>query len=502
VTAPLSGRLVRPAVAAAGGAGLVLAFPPYGLWPLAVPAVAALTWCCRDQGVRAGLAFGGLFGAVFFLGLMPWMRVIGPDAWLALSALCALYVAALGAGLAVVSRLPGWPVYSAALWVAQEALRDRIPFGGYPWGRLAFGQVGTGFTGWAAVGGAPLVTFAVALSGSLLCYAFVERRRRTVAVVALAGSVAVSVLGWLVPVGGAGPTVTVALVQGNVPRTGLDAFGQREAVLNAHVEATRQLAADVAAGRTPQPDFVVWPENSSDIDPGRDPAVYRAIDDTVRAVGVPVLVGLVVATPDGTQLRNQGVVWDPVTGPGETYVKRHPVPFGEYVPFRSTLERFISRLDRVPRDFAAGDAPGVLDLAGTPVADVICFEVAYDEIVRDAVRGGGRLITVQTNNATYGRTGQVEQQLAISRLRAVEHGRAVLVAATSGISAVIAPDGRVVDRAPEFVQEVLVAEVPTRTEHTLATRVGAWPELVVTIVGLAAVVVGLRRRATSRKGQS
>ncbi len=480
----------------------MLAFPPFGVWPLAVPAVAALTWCCREQRVRTGLGLGALFGAVFFLGLMPWMRVIGPDAWVGLSALCAVFVAALGAGLAVVSRLPAWPLTSAALWVAEEALRDRIPFGGYPWGRLAFGQVGTGFTGWAAVGGAPLVTFAVALSGSLLCYAFVQRRRVLVASVALAASAAVPALGWLVPVGGTGPTVTVALVQGNVPRTGLDAFGQRAAVLDAHVEATRRLADDVAAGRVPQPDFVIWPENASDIDPARDPATYTAIDDVVKDIGVPVLVGMVVATPDDTQLRNQGVVWDPVTGPGETYVKRHPVPFGEYVPFRSTLERFISRLDRVPRDFVAGEEPGVLDLAGTPVADVICFEVAYDEIVRDAVREGGQLISVQTNNATYGRTGQVEQQLAISRLRAVEHARSVLVAATSGISAVIAPDGSVTDRAPEFVQEVLVAEVPVRTELTLATRVGAWPELALTIVGLSAVVVGLRRRTPTSEERS
>jgi apolipoprotein N-acyltransferase len=493
---------VRPAVAALAGAGLVLAFPPYGVWPLAVPAVAALTWCCREQRLVTAAALGGLFGAVFFLGLMPWMRVIGPDAWIGLSALCALWLAALGVGLAVVSRLPGWPVFSAALWVAEEALRDRVPLGGYPWGRLAFGQVGTGFTGWAAVGGAPLVTFAVALSGSLLCYAFVQRGRRVVAVGALAGSVAVAAAGWLVPVGGGGPTVTVALVQGNVPRTGLDAFGQRQAVLDAHVAATRQLADDVAADRVPRPDFVVWPENSSDIDPARDPAAFAAIDGAVKAVGVPTLVGLVVATPDGTQLRNEGVVWDPVTGPGQTYVKRHPVPFGEFVPFRSTLERFVSRLDRVPRDFVGGDEPGVLDLAGTPVADVICFEVAYDEIVRDAVRGGGQLITVQTNNATYGRTGQVEQQLAISQLRAVEHGRAVVVAATSGISAVIAPDGTVVDRAPEFVRAVLVDAVPVRTALTLATRAGAWPELALTIVGIGALAAGIRRRATTGKGQA
>jgi apolipoprotein N-acyltransferase len=178
-------------------------------------------------------------------------------------------------------------------------------------------------------------------------------------------------------------------------------------------------------------------------------------------------------------------------------VKRHPVPFGEYVPFRNVLSRYITRLQRVPRDFAAGDDPGVLTVGPAVVGDVICFEVAFDDIVRDVVSGGADVITVQTNNATYGRTGQVEQQLALSRLRAVEHGRSVLVAATSGISAIIAPDGSIQAEAPEFVQQVLVADVVVRDEQTLATKMGALPELVIALFGFVAVItcaVRSRRR--------
>ena len=175
-------------------------------------------------------------------------------------------------------------------------------------------------------------------------------------------------------------------------------------------------------------------------------------------------------------------------------MKQNLVPFGEYVPFRSQLQRFISRLDRIPRDFVAGDRPGVLDLGAATVADVICFDVAYDDAVRDAVAGGGELITVQTNNATYGRTAQVEQQFAISRLRAIEHGRVVLVAATSGISGIIAPDGKVVEQTPEFVAQVLVAEVPARTSETLATRFGPAVSWALTAVGAAALLAGAWRR--------
>ena len=159
---------------------------------------------------------------------------------------------------------------------------------------------------------------------------------------------------------------------------------------------------------------------------------------------MPVLVGALVDGP-GDQVSNTGIVWDPVTGPGATYVKQHPVPFGEYMPFRDVLRRLSDKVDLVPRDFARGERTGLLQVGPAAVGDVICFEVAYDGLVRDAVRAGGQLLVVQTNNATFGRSAQTAQQLAMGRLRAVEHGRAVLVAATSGISAVIAPDGTLTD---------------------------------------------------------
>jgi apolipoprotein N-acyltransferase len=129
------------------------------------------------------------------------------------------------------------------------------------------------------------------------------------------------------------------------------------------------------------------------------------------------------------------------------------------------------------------------------LGDVICFEVAYDDLVRDVVTGGGRLIVVQTNNATFGRSGETEQQLAMGRLRAVEHGRAVVVAATSGISAVIAPDGEVVDDAAVFTRKVMVHEVPVRADRTVATRIGAAPEYALSALGAVGLVVARRRSA-------
>jgi apolipoprotein N-acyltransferase len=477
---------------AAALAGLLLdvTFPPHDLWWLAPVPVAVLTLLCRGVPNSRGALLGLVAGLGFFVPLLVWTGTIaGPLAWLALALLEAAFIAPLGAALTVVTRLRGWPVWAASLWVAEEALRDRLPFGGFPWGRLAFSQGDTWLTPLAAVGGAPLVTFAVAVLGGALA-ALVVRRSLPVAVAAAA---VVLVAAPLVPTPTSGPTAVVAVVQGNVPRLGLDAFAQRAAVLRNHADTTHQLAADVRAGRAERPDLVIWPENASDLDPYTDPDAAATIDAAVKDIGVPVLVGAVLDGP-GDKVRNAGIVWDPVSGAGQMYVKRHPVPFGEYMPYRSLVRRISKKVDLVPHDFAAGRDPGALTVGPARLADVICFEVAYDGVVRDAVRAGGRLLVVQTNNATFGRSGETHQQLAMGRLRAVEHGRAVLVAATSGVSAVIAPDGRVVDRSGIFTRDVLIERVPLRDARTPATRLGALPELALVLLGAAAVVIGLVRR--------
>jgi apolipoprotein N-acyltransferase len=481
--------LRRVLAAAAAGLLLDVTFPPHDLWFLAPLPVAVLALACRGVAPRRAALVGLVAGLAFFVPLLVWSgAVAGPGAWLGLALLQALFFAPLGAGLALVSRMSGWPLWGGALWVGEEALRDRIPFGGFPWGRLAFSQGDTWLTPLAAVGGAPLVTFAVALLGTSVAALVVRRSALPLLLITL-----VLVAAPLVPTPTSGPTAVVAVVQGNVPRLGLDAFAQRAAVLANHAAATRDLAAAVRTGRTPEPALVIWPENASDLDPFTDPEAAEIIDAAVKDIGVPVLVGAVLDGP-GDKIRNAGIVWDPVSGPGAMYVKRHPVPFGEYMPYRSFARRISKKVDLVPRDFAAGRTPGRLRVGPAQVADVICFEIAYDGVVRDAVRGGGRLLVVQTNNATFGRSGETHQQLAMGRLRAVEHGRSVLVAATSGVSAVIAPDGRMVERSGIFTRDVLVQRVPLRSGETLATRLGLLPELFLSLLALAALGGAAGRR--------
>jgi apolipoprotein N-acyltransferase len=487
----------RGALAVAGGALLLLAFPPYDLWWLAPPASACQALAVRGSSARGGALLGLVAGLTCFVPLLSWSGVfVGWLPWLLLAVYQSLYLAAAGAALAVVQRLPWWPLWTACVWVLQEAVRSRWPFEGFTWGRLAFSQADAPTVGLAALAGAPAVTFAVALAGGLLAWVAVQlvARRARPAALAAAAVVAVLVTGWLVPAPDpAGPPVTAAVVQGNVPRMGLDFNAQREAVLRNHVAATEDLAAQVAAGEVLQPDLVVWPENSSDIDPFRNPSASALIDRAAAAIGVPILVGAVVVTDDDRNLENTSVVWDPVTGPGDTYVKRHPVPFAEYVPFRRLARLVSDKVDLVRRDFVAGDEVGLLQVGPAAVGVVICFEVAYDDLPRDAVRAGAQVLAVQTNNATFGFTAETEQQLAMARLRAVEHARTVLVASTSGVSAVIGPSGEVQQRVELFTQASPVTTFALANGRTPATRVGAWPEVLVALLGLVAVVVGARR---------
>nr|WP_307788838.1 apolipoprotein N-acyltransferase [Micromonospora vinacea] len=539
---PLPLRVAVP-LAVAAGLALLVAFPPYGLWPLAPVGVALLAAAAHRRRLRAGAGLGFLTGVAFFAPLLAWTNLhTGYLPWVLLSLLQAGYLALLGAATAWVSPLAdrarwAWPALTGLLWVGQEALRDRTPFGGFPWGRLAFSQDTSPLLRLAALGGAPLVTFAVALTGGLLVtaawrgWATARRhvpehttpqpadspldgpppargasgRRWAPVVVPAVVAVALTAGGLLVPVAtaGSGATVTVAIVQGNVPRLGLDFNAQRQAVLNNHVDATIELAARVAAGQQRQPDLVVWPENSSDIDPLRNPTAGARISQAADTVGAPILVGAVLLGPGAGQVRNAGILWRPGTGADldQLYTKRHPVPFAEYVPLRDVARMVSKQVDLIRNDFVPGSTPGVVRAGPAVLGDVICFEVAYDEVVRDTVTGGAQLLVVQTNNATFD-VAEARQQMAMVRLRAVEHGRPALMASTVGVSGFVAPDGRVSDATGFNTREVVVRQLRLDDGRTLATRLGWWPEVALAALAAAALVGAavLRRRQRVRPG--
>lgn len=511
-------RLTRLVASAAGGGLLYATFPPLGWWWAAFPALALLGWVLtRAQTTRAGgFGYGLLFGLAFNLPLLPWIGLfVGTGPWLALAVLQALFPALFGLLAVHVRALPGWPVWFAAVWAVQEWLKSSVPFGGFPWGVVGFGQTDGPLLPLAQLGGAPLVSVATALIGFSLTALTLEivlwwRRSHPYASSDAARPEAVlpgmliclvllaTALVWPgVRQSGAGagehPAVTVAAVQGNVPRLGLDFNAQRRAVLDNHVQQTLRLADDVRAGRAPQPMVVIWPENSSDIDPLRNTDAAAQIDEAARAIGAPILVGTVLAAPEYTRelpvTNNSVLVWDPEHGPQDRHDKRIVQPFGEYLPWRDFFSKFSSYAARAGY-FVPGHDNGVVQAAGIPIGVATCWEVIFDRAVRESVLSGAQLLAIPSNNATFDETMSV-QQLAFARLRAVEHDRYVVVAGTTGISAVIAPDGRELARTEWFQPAYLDTAVKLRSNLTFATEWGPVVQAVLVGLGLAAVIAAM-----------
>jgi apolipoprotein N-acyltransferase len=501
--APTGSGLLRIGAAALGGLAVFGGYAPSTLWWMPILGFALLALAVHGRGWRAAAGLGFVFGCLQFLPLLSWTGIyVGSAPWLALALAEALLVAPATAFMGPASRrLPFWPLWAACAWVGGETLRALFPFGGFPWGTVAFTQPDGPLLPLAAVVGESGLTFAVALAGFALgelCRSlwrvgrsrsrraggpkgYDEARGARWAPMGAWTSVGLMVLPFLgglaarpaVQTGAGAPTAPIAVIQGNVPEPGLEFNARRRAVLDMHAAETEKLADAVDAGTVARPRLVIWPENSSDIDPYRNADAADVISGAARRIGVPILVGAVTLADEPGHLYNKGIVWDPVTGPGQTYTKRHPVPFAEYIPWRGFFRLLSSKVDLVTSDFLPGDAPGNLTIGGVPIGDVICFEVVEDPLVRDVVTGGARVIVVQTNNATFGYTNETYQQQAMSRVRAVQYGREVLIAATSGVSAVIRPDGTVESTIGLFTAGYRVPDVPLISATTPGTVLGA-----------------------------
>ncbi len=518
---PQLGRALRPRwtrLAAAILAGLLLcsSYPRFNWWWAAVIAFAVLAWVLTRPATTAwgGFGYGFLFGLAFYLPLIRWVSIlVGATPLLALVLVCALFPGVFGLLAVVVRRLPGWPIWFAVLWAAQEWLKSTIPFGGFPWGVVGAGQTDGPFLPLVRLGGVPLLSLAIVLVGcsataialEIASWLQASRRPHTgadhsespPAVVLPAICIclvffAAAAIWPQVRHSGTGsgnePVATAAVVQGNVPRLGLEFNAQRLAVLGNDVRETHRLADDVHAGRAPQPDFVVWPEDASEVDPLRNPDAAQQISAAVEAIGAPVLVGTVLdiagRPSDAPAETNTVIVWNPKTGPGDRHDKRIVQPFGEYLPWRGFF-RQLSGLADWAGYIVPGTGDGVVHAAGIPVGVATCWEVIFDRALRDAVHNGAEVLAVPANNANFNPT-MSEQQLAFSKVRAVELDRYVVVASNVGISALVTPDGRELVRTSFFEPAYLDNQLRRKTTLTPAAK---WGPIVQGSLVVAAVAV-------------
>lgn len=516
---PALTRVAGPVAALACGMLVALGFAPTNLWPLTIIGVALFTWLVRagDPGrpLRRGAWWGYLMGLGLFTVLVGWISVLGWYVGVALVAYLATWGLLVGLVTAATRSLPGWPLLVAAGWSLMEFCSSRFPFGGFGWMRLGFttpDMALSGYLPWIGVAG---VSYLVALFGALIAWAM-ERMLRVeglgprlrqglvpaALIVALAGLGPVA--GLRGPVAATAESVAVGMVQGNVDGTaGSQAMGYARSVTNNHLSETIMLMAKARVGSTPMPDFVLWPENSTDVDPTKDAQTRDLLGEASRFAERPIFVGAVMAGPGAGERQTSGLWWTDA-GVAARYDKRNLVPFGEFIPFRDVLLPMLPVLEQVGKQSVPGTEPGVLQVPlgqgkALRIGDVICFELAWDATVYDTARHRQQLLVVQSNNATYTATGQPRQQFQITRVRAMELRREVVVSTTSSFSGHVGPRGEVLAKTQESTSASATYLVPLREGTTPAITVGPWWERVAALVGILTLVVGVVR--ARRRGQ-
>jgi len=503
VKRPRPATVARTAAAAASGALLALSRPPFDIGPLACVALVPLfvVWRGRTPAGAAGLAF--VAGFVYYAVLCAWIWYFGTVALVPFSAAVAVYWGAAGALVAWLARRAITnPWLTAAVWVCADAVVARWPFGGFSWGEVgyAFHAIAPA-RAVASVGGVTFVTFlAVALNAFVADLVVARGSRRSYiqaqAGIAVIAAVVVAATVTRAEPGGVG-SLRVALVQGNdQDRQLTDAEMQADYLPNNHFALAAQIADPV--------DLIVFPESSmntyTDADPRTDPYVRANLATIARNHDSWVLANATVALPpNGDELSNLDVLFDPTGAVAGTYAKRHLVPFGERVPFRSALDHVVgSELAQVPRDFRPGNGPGLFTVAGVHIATLICFESAFGYQVRPLVRDGAQVLVLSTNNRSYRRSANSAQHLAIGQMRAAETGRPVVQAAISGISAVIDADGVVHERTRLFDPTVVQTTVEATSGETPYVRYGEWVTLLcIAAVGAALALATVRVRRTT-----
>ncbi|OKX95722.1 apolipoprotein N-acyltransferase [Corynebacterium glutamicum] len=491
----------------AGIVGTALFFISLAPWDLGVlqkrrkknEPVPFLQQMSTSPTVVQGMLLGFVHGLVTYLLLLPWIgEFVGSLPYVALSVVEALYSIALGAFGVLIARWRDWKVLLfPAMYVAVEYLRSSWPFDGFAWVRLAWGQINGPLANLAALGGVAFVTFSTVLAAVGVAMVIISKKRLAGAIIT-ASVIAIGAVSSLYVDrnGTSDESIEVAAIQGNVPRMGLDFNAQRRAVLANHARETLKLDEQV--------DLVIWPENSSDVNPFSDAQARAIIDGAVEHVQAPILVGTI--TVDEVGPRNTMQVFDPVEGAAEYHNKKFLQPFGEYMPFREFLRIFSPYVDSAG-NFQPGDGTGVVEMnaanlgRAVTVGVMTCYEVIFDRAGRDAIANGAEFLTTPTNNATFGFTDMTYQQLAMSRMRAIEFDRAVVVAATSGVSAIVNPDGSISQNTRIFEAATLTESIPLKDTVTIAARVGFYVELLLVIIGVLAGLFAIRMNSRSKSAK-
>jgi apolipoprotein N-acyltransferase len=391
-------------------------------------------------------------------------------------------------------------LFIATIWTAREWVAINLPYGGFPWSRVAQAlseSLLSQLVFFVGISGLTFVSVFMTVATLLALESGVKAIKANL--LGLAASLVAVATAWLfvVPASAESGELTVAAVQGNA-NAGLFANAERGTFLKNHLEATALLDGHPQRNNI---DFIVWPENASDLNPQENMLALIQIQEVVSTYQVPIILGAITES-DGAVF-NSSLYFDTEGSQIDQYDKKRPVPFAEYVPDRQFWNQLAPDLiGLVSRDYAFGTRDGIFELDGNQLGVLICFEVAIDDIGRELVAGGAQIILSQTNNADFGRSDETFQQAALARLRAIETGRTVVNISTVGVSRIFLPNGEIISELPIFEPGVMVEKVPLRTSMTPAMAISPYFDLIVNLAALSLLAVAIGRQLKRRGYQA
>ncbi len=446
------------------------AFAPIGVWYLGVIGYSLFLRKISKSHRQSWNAFA--FGFIYNAIVLHWSgKFVGAVPWLLLALLQALFYLPAGA---IAKRSGSIRLTIAALLVMEE-FRSVFPFGGFGWTRIAFSQVESPAAAILPYGGVLALSALTLLSAALIARIRVGNLVKLLLIVIGLG---------LIPANPQGSgSVKLLAIQGNTPSVGLDFNSRAQAVFNLHRDATYKYASGGY-------DAIIWPENAIDIDPGLYPNVAADVEKLTRDKQAPLIAGVVLKR-DGSPV-NASVLYNSEKGVLSTYIKRGLTPFGEYMPLRGLAE-FISPFAATVVDFKPGDELVTHEVAGAALGPIICYEIINDRLVAEMSSNSDALI-VQTNSATFAGTAESRQQLAITRIRAMENSRSILSVSTIGISAFIDSNGRVTQSTSENIQTALTSDLILNDHLTFANKWGSVVKFLILAIILILGARGLRNR--------
>ena len=427
-----------------------------GKWYLAPIALAVHIYALNrsDKKSTSVLIFALIFNAVLlhwtsiYVGSLPWIILFIGQAMLYLP-------------LVLVNR---WGIASYPfIFIVCEEIRNRFPFGGFGWARVAYSQSDAPYSRIASFGGATALSAITVLLG-LFIYKLINKKFQPLLLLPL---VILWVPNNIIPIGQS----KVLMIQGNVPNYGLDFNSRATQVFFNHVNET-----DKALAEDSDVDFIVWPENAVDVDPFRN----QRVKERLSQYKTPLIIGAIV--DNNGETLNTSILW--TKDRQDVYAKQHLTPFGEYIPLRS-LAQVVSPLVNQVDDFSAGTNSKTFTVGTAKIAPIICYELIDDSIVEKAAKSSN-ILAVQTNSATFGRSAESAQQLSISRVRAIEHSRNIISVSTTGYSAVIDYNGNVSQQTSMGTAEHIYASVGLIDQRSLRDRLGDWA-MILTLMWLLLV---------------